>query len=49
MLFNMANVPLGFGVAAKGTADCRRADPTVLVVLHQTDLGEYIRSEDDLI
>ena len=49
VVYNMANVPLGFGVAAKGTADCRRADPTVLVVLHQTDLGEYIRSEDDLI
>lgn len=44
----MADVPLGFGVASKGTTECRRADPTSLVVLHQCDLGEYIRSEDTL-
>ncbi|VDN25218.1 unnamed protein product [Gongylonema pulchrum] len=27
------------------TAECRRADPTSIVVLHQADLGEYIRRE----
>lgn len=38
----------GFGVAAKSTADCRRADPTAIVVLNQADLGEYIRHEETL-
>ena len=37
-----------FGVLAKGTADTKRADPTALVVLHQADLGEYLRHEDTL-
>lgn len=45
----MADLPLGFGVASKGTTECRRADPTTLVVLHQADLGEYIRNEEGLI
>jgi len=48
VVFSIDDKPLGFGVVAKGTADCRRADPTALVVLHQADLGEYIRSEDTL-
>lgn len=48
VVFSIDDKPLGFGVTAKGTADCRRADPTALVVLHQTDLGEYIRNEDNL-
>lgn len=49
VIFNMADLPLGFGVASKGTSECRRADPTMLVVLHQSDIGEYIRSEEKLI
>jgi len=49
VIYNMADVPLGFGVASKGTTDCRKSDPTTLVVLHQSDIGEYIRSEDTLI
>ncbi|KAI1731620.1 60S ribosome subunit biogenesis protein NIP7 like protein [Ditylenchus destructor] len=48
VVYNMADMPLGFGVASKGTTECRRADPTMLVVLHQGDLGEYIRHEDTL-
>ncbi|KAL3087860.1 hypothetical protein niasHS_009598 [Heterodera schachtii] len=34
-----------FGIVAKNASDCRRADPTALVLLHQSDLGEYIRNE----
>ncbi|KHJ97464.1 hypothetical protein OESDEN_02560 [Oesophagostomum dentatum] len=48
VVYNMNDMPLGFGVAGKGTADCKRADPTAVVVLHQCDLGEYIRSESSL-
>ncbi|KAI5384474.1 hypothetical protein KIW84_071470 [Lathyrus oleraceus] len=46
--FNMADVPLGFGVAAKSTQDCRKLDPNGIVVLHQGDVGEYLRMEDEL-
>lgn len=49
VVYNMTDMPLGFGVTSKGTADCRKADPTALVVLHQGDLGEYIRHEETLI
>ncbi|KAI3413358.1 hypothetical protein GPALN_010854 [Globodera pallida] len=45
IVYNMAELPLGFGVVAKSTSDCRRAEPTALVLLHQSDLGEYIRNE----
>lgn len=38
----------GFGVTAKSTSDCRKMDPSGVVVFHQSDVGEYLRSEDDL-
>eukprot|EP00126_Sphaerothecum_destruens_P013997 Sdes_comp23992_c0_seq1m22086 len=28
VVYNMADVPIGFGVSAKSTADCRKCDPT---------------------
>lgn len=49
VVFSMNDVPLGFGVAAKSTADCKLADPMATVCFHQADIGEYIRSEDTLI
>jgi len=42
------DLPLGFGVAARSTADCRTADPMAIVVFHQADIGEYLRSEQTL-
>ncbi|EFP01496.1 hypothetical protein GCK72_002280 [Caenorhabditis remanei] len=48
VVYSMTDVPLGFGVSAKGTSDSKRADPTALVVLHQCDLGEYLRNESHL-
>ncbi|GFZ14009.1 60S ribosome subunit biogenesis protein [Actinidia chinensis var. chinensis] len=48
VVFSMADVPLGFGIAAKSTQDCRKMDPNGIVVLHQADIGEYLRTEDDL-
>lgn len=41
-------LPQGFGVAAKSTQDCRKVDPMAIVVFHQADVGEYVRSEDTL-
>ena len=48
VIFSMADVPLGFGVTAKSTSDCRKMDPTGIVVFHQADVGEYLRAEDEL-
>jgi len=49
VIFSMSDVPLGFGVTAKSTAECRTADPGTIVTLHQADVGEYLRAEDDLM
>ncbi|KAL4221413.1 ribosome biosynthesis protein nip7 [Mactra antiquata] len=48
IVYSMADVPLGFGVAAKSTQECRHTDPMTLVVFHQADIGEYIRNEQEL-
>eukprot|EP00753_Platysulcus_tardus_P005959 PLAT13814.1.p1 GENE.PLAT13814.1~~PLAT13814.1.p1 ORF type:complete len:206 (+),score=66.50 PLAT13814.1:77-619(+) len=48
VVYNMSDIPLGFGVAAQSTEACRVMDPTGVVVLHQADIGEYLRIEDEL-
>eukprot|EP01133_Synstelium_polycarpum_P003952 gene3952-4577_t len=48
VLYSMADIPIGFGVTAKSTQECRKLDPTQLVVYHICDVGEYLRSEDSL-
>ena len=48
VVYSMADVPLGFGVTAKSTGECRAADPNSIVVFHQADVGEYLRAEDEL-
>ncbi|EGC30315.1 hypothetical protein DICPUDRAFT_41643 [Dictyostelium purpureum] len=48
VLFTMNDVPIGFGVTAKSTFECRKLDPTALVVYHYGDVGEYLRDEDTL-
>nr|GEV46358.1 60S ribosome subunit biogenesis protein NIP7 homolog [Tanacetum cinerariifolium] len=48
VVFSMSDLPLGFGIAAKGTQECRKMDPNGLVVIRQADAGEYLRSQDDL-
>ncbi|KAA8595464.1 hypothetical protein FQN60_010755, partial [Etheostoma spectabile] len=37
VVYSMTDVPLGFGVAAKSTQECRRVDPMSIVVFHQAD------------
>ena len=47
VLYSMSDVPLGFGVTAKSTAECRSMEPSGIVVLHQADVGEsYLPSAD---
>ena len=48
VVFNMSDIPLGFGIAAQPTEYCRDLEPTANVILHQGDIGEYLRVEDDL-
>lgn len=49
IVYSMNDVPLGFGVAAKSTSECKVADPLVTVCFHQADIGEYVRSENTLL
>lgn len=49
VLYSMSDIPLGFGVAARSTAECKHADPLATICFHQADVGEYIRSEEDLL
>ena len=48
VIYNMADVPLGFGVTARSTAETRKLEPTGIVAFHQADIGEYLRDENTL-
>jgi len=48
VVLSLADIPLGFGIAAQPTEYCRDLEPTANVVLHQGDIGEYLRVEDTL-
>lgn len=40
VIYNMADIALGFGVTAKSTNECRSLDPSAIVAFHQADCGE---------
>ena len=42
VIYSMSDIPLGFGVTAKSTADCRKMDPSGIVVFHQADVGKEV-------
>ena len=46
VICSMSDMPLGFGICARSVADCKRASPMDIVVLHQADVGMYLRDED---
>ena len=48
VVYNMNDIPLGFGVIAQSTDACRELEPSGNVVLHQADIGEYLRVEDEM-
>lgn len=48
VVLSMSDIPVGFGVSGKSTLECRTADPSAIVVYHQADVGEYLRSEEEL-
>lgn len=48
VVYSMSDIPLGFGLTAKSTNEARSMEPSGIVVLHQADVGEYLRAEDEL-
>ena len=48
IVYNMSDVPLGFGVTARSTSETRKLEPTGIVAFHQADVGEYLRDEETL-
>mmetsp|Transcript_1207 Transcript_1207/g.1883 ORF Transcript_1207/g.1883 Transcript_1207/m.1883 type:complete len:182 (+) Transcript_1207:60-605(+) len=46
VVYNMSEIPLGFGVAAQATQYCKDLEATAAVVLHQADIGAYVREEN---
>ena len=49
ILYSMTNTPWGFGRANHTTEQCKDLDPTAIAVLHQADIGEYLRTEEELL
>ncbi|XP_037796822.1 60S ribosome subunit biogenesis protein NIP7 homolog [Penaeus monodon] len=49
VVYTHNDIPMGFGVAAKSTSECRHANPMDIICFHQADIGEYIRNEDTLV
>jgi 60S ribosome subunit biogenesis protein NIP7 len=47
IVYSMSDIPLGFGVAAHTTEHCQQLDPLGNVVLHQADIGEYLRGLEE--
>lgn len=45
-VYNLQDLSLGFGVAARGTLQTKELEPTAVVVFNQADTGEYLRTED---
>lgn len=45
----MSDIPLGFAISVRTTAQCRVIDPTATVALHQVDVGDYIRDEEHIL
>lgn len=48
VVFSMSGIPLGFGVSARSTIDCKKLEPTGIAIFHQADAGEYLRTEETL-
>ncbi|EDQ84598.1 uncharacterized protein MONBRDRAFT_34642 [Monosiga brevicollis MX1] len=48
VVYNINNIPLGFGATSKSTQECRTLDPAAIVIYRQADVGEYLRDEDTL-
>ena len=48
VVYSMNEMPLGFGVLARGASKIRDTDPQNIVVINQADVGEYLRKQQQL-
>jgi len=48
IVYNMSGVPLGFGLAGHTTLILKTVEPTAIAVIHQGDVGEYLRDEQEM-
>ena len=44
-VYSMGDIPLGFGVTAQSTFQCRKCEMNTNVLFHEGDIGEYLRNE----
>lgn len=49
IVYNTEEIVLGFGLSAQPTEYIRDLEPTAVVLLHQSDIGEYLRIEDNIV
>lgn len=49
VILNENDLPLGFGTMAKSALDTEKAGTEQILVYHQSDIGQYLRNEVDLI
>ena len=47
-VFSMSDIPMGFGVTAQSTLQCRKCEMNTNVLFHEGDIGEYLRNEAKL-
>lgn len=47
IIYNVNDVPLGFGTTAKSTLELKDTDPNSTIVFNQADVGEYLRAEGE--
>lgn len=47
VVLSATDTPLGFGIACHSTLECTSLDPMANVVLHQADIGDYLRTMED--
>lgn len=47
VVFNVNDLPLGFGTSSKSTIQLKDADLNNTIVYNQADLGEYLRVEEE--
>jgi 60S ribosome subunit biogenesis protein NIP7 len=47
VVYNINDLPLGFGTSSKSTIQMKDGDPTSIIVYNQADIGEYLRLEEE--
>jgi len=47
-VFSMTDIAMGFGVTAMSTLQCRKSESNGIVLFHEADIGEFVRSEDTI-